>query len=37
MNKKTGVMTIDPSGKGTTGICLIRDGVINFLEYQSNN
>ena len=37
MNKKIVVMTIDPSGKGTTGICLIGNGVINFSEYQSDN
>ena len=34
MNKKNSVMTIDPGE--TTGICLIKDGLISFKEYKNN-
>lgn len=36
MEKNT-VMTIDPSGKGTTGIFLISNNIISFKEYKSDN
>jgi len=29
------ILSLDPSGTGTTGICLIEDNKITFQEYQS--
>jgi hypothetical protein len=37
MDKKDTTMTIDPAGKGTTGICLVSAGIVKFLEYQNNS
>lgn len=38
MNERNIVMTIDPSGKGTTGICLVvNDNTILFQEYKNQN
>lgn len=37
MSKTNTVITIDPSGKGTTGICLVSNGIISFQEYKNDN
>lgn len=31
------VLSIDPSGTGTSGICLVENGICSFTEYQNKN
>jgi len=30
------ILAIDPSGTGTSGFCLVKDGIISFLEFKSS-
>src|SRR5438128_7126044 len=33
---KSRILAIDPSGTGTSGFCLVKDGIIEFKEFKNS-